>query len=164
MKSKIIEGEKHFTASVWILTRSASSGQGSTSPKKMLLVYHKKFNKWMQPGGHIEGNENPLEAAVRETFEETGLNIDFLFDQIKNVDNEGKFLPVPKFIMEQTIQAHLDQPLHYHIDMEYVVEVEEQDLKFSESESSDIGWFTKAEIWKLPVHEDTKIVVEELMN
>ena len=42
----IIKVEKHFVASVWII----SSG----SPKKVLLVHHKKFNKWLQPGGHVE--------------------------------------------------------------------------------------------------------------
>lgn len=43
--------------------------------KKVLLMYNKKLNKWLQPGGHIEGMEEPEETAIRETFEETGVKI-----------------------------------------------------------------------------------------
>lgn len=42
---------------------------------RLLCIYHKKFNKWLQPGGHIEDGEEPYEAAIREVFEETGINI-----------------------------------------------------------------------------------------
>lgn len=155
MKSKVVEGEKHFTASVWILS--------STNPKKMLLVHHKKFNKWIQPGGHIEKFENQIQASVREVKEETGVDISFLMDDIQ-VGNDVAFLPTPKFFMEQTIPAHGDQPLHYHLDFSYVVEVDEQDLELSERESLDIGWFTRDEIMEMNVHDDTKVIVEELMG
>lgn len=53
--------------------------------KKVLLMYNKKLNKWLQPGGHIEGNETPIETAIRETFEETGIQIKIVgptFDKI----------------------------------------------------------------------------------
>lgn len=43
--------------------------------KQILLMYNKKLNKWLQPGGHIEGFETPIETAIRETFEETGISI-----------------------------------------------------------------------------------------
>lgn len=92
---RVLEGEKHFTASVWILNKS--------NPKKMLLVHHKKLGKWQQPGGHIEQFENAIETAVREVKEETGLDISFLLKQIRIIDKEGSFLPVPRFFMEQTI-------------------------------------------------------------
>jgi 8-oxo-dGTP pyrophosphatase MutT (NUDIX family) len=154
-KRKTFEGEKQFTASVWILNK--------THPKKMLLIRHRKLGKWMQPGGHIEKFENPIEAAIREVFEETGLNIGFLADQIKKAENDASFLPIPKFFMEQKIPAYNDEPEHFHLDINYVVEVQEQRLKFNKKETHDIGWFTKEEIKKLPTHKDTKIVVNELM-
>lgn len=160
---KVVDGEKQFTASVWILTRSAGSRQGKSTPLKMLLVHHKKFNKWLQPGGHIERYENPIEAAVREVREETGLDIGFLMEQVRIIDHEGTFIPTPKYIMEQTIPAYGQEPLHYHIDVQYVIEVDEQELKHREEESHDIGWFSREEILKLPIHEDTRVVVEELM-
>ena len=45
---------------------------------KVLLIYHKKFKKWMPPGGHIDPNETPPEACRREVFEETGLEIEII--------------------------------------------------------------------------------------
>lgn len=45
---------------------------------KVLLVYNKKLEKWLQPGGHIEGFETPIETAIRETLEETGIKIEII--------------------------------------------------------------------------------------
>ncbi|TSC63582.1 MAG: hypothetical protein G01um101493_410 [Microgenomates group bacterium Gr01-1014_93] len=130
---KVAEGEKHFTASCWI----TSTGK----PKKILLIHHKKLGRWMQPGGHIEKFENPVVAAIREVLEETGLDISFLADGIQVIDNEGTFLTPPDFLMEQTIPAHGKQPMHFHLDINYVVSVPEQKIKHSIEESHDIGWF-----------------------
>lgn len=153
-KVTILEGEKHFTASVWVLSRS--------NPKKMLLHFHKKLERWLQFGGHIEKFENPVEAAVRETLEETGFDIRFLLKEIRVVNEDGSFLPVPRFFMEQTIPPHGDEPLHFHEDFQYVVEVDEFE-PISEHVDGKMGWFTKDEIFKMPIHEDTRVVVGKLM-
>ncbi len=42
---------------------------------KILLIYHKKFGKYLQPGGHIEDGEEPYQTAIREVFEETGIRV-----------------------------------------------------------------------------------------
>lgn len=152
---KVQKGEKHFTASCWI----TSTGK----PKKILLIHHKKLKRWMQPGGHIEKFENPVDAAKREVKEETGLDISFLADGIKVVDPEGTFLPTPDFIMEQAIPAYGEQPLHYHLDINYVVSVPEQEIKRAIKESHAIGWFTKNEALKLNIHEDTKMIIKKLL-
>lgn len=154
MKQTLL-GEKHFCASVWVLTKG--------DPKKILLLHHKKFDRWMQPGGHIEQFENPIEGAIREVAEETGIDISFLLNGIETIDDEGKFLPVPKFLMEQSIPAHNEQPAHFHIDIQYVVEIDEKKATHNERESHDIHWFTKEEALKLPIHEDTRIVIEKLL-
>ncbi len=155
VKQNISEGEKHFCASVWIITDS--------SPKKILLVLHKKLGRWLQPGGHIESFENPVEAAIREVEEETGINISSLAKQIEVIDSDGSFLPVPEFIMEQTIPQYNGQPQHFHLDIQYVVRIPEQKITHSAAESHDIGWFTKEEAEKLPIHEDTRVVIQKLM-
>jgi len=53
--------------------------------------------------------------------------------------------------------------MHYHIDIQYVVKLPEQKLLINKKESRNIGWFTKQEALKLSIHEDTKVVIEELM-
>ena len=45
------------------------------STKELLMIYNKKLGKWLQPGGHIEGEEAPLQTAIREVKEETGIEI-----------------------------------------------------------------------------------------
>jgi 8-oxo-dGTP pyrophosphatase MutT (NUDIX family) len=54
---------RHFTASGVVL-----SGDGH-----VLLVEHRKLGWWLYPGGHIEPNEDPAQAVVREVAEETGI-------------------------------------------------------------------------------------------
>jgi len=44
----------------------------------VLLVYNEKLEKWLQPGAHIDGFEEPWETAIRETFEETGIRIQII--------------------------------------------------------------------------------------
>ncbi|HUQ85268.1 MAG TPA: NUDIX hydrolase [Candidatus Limnocylindrales bacterium] len=152
---KTAKGEKHFTASAWILSKSI--------PKKIILVHHKKHNKWLQPGGHIEKFENPVEAVIREVKEETGLDINFLRNKIDVLSNADKFLPIPDFLQEQNIPSHGDEPQHFHLDINYVVEVEEQELKQNKSELNDIGWFTKKEALKLSIHENTRIILSKIL-
>lgn len=155
MKKGVIEGEKEFTASVWLITNS--------TPKKMLLVHHRKLGKWLQPGGHIERFENPVEAAIREVNEETGVDIRSLKNKVRIIDDEGTFLPLPKYLMEQTIPAKNKQPKHFHLDVNYVIEIPEQKLQHDARESYDIGWFTKKEALQLPIHEDTRVIIQELL-
>lgn len=137
---------------MWILTNK--------TPKKVFLIFHKKFNKWQQPGGHIEQFENPVEAAIREIKEETGININFLKKQIQRVDKDGQFLPLPRFIMEQTIPKYKNCPEHFHLDIQFLIEIEEETKN---SSKKDMGWFTKKEALKLSIHEDTRVAINKIM-
>lgn len=53
--------------------------------KTILLMYNKKLNKWLQPGGHIEEKETPIETAKRETLEETGIQIEIVGPTFDNI-------------------------------------------------------------------------------
>jgi len=57
---------------------------------KVLLMYNRKLNKWLQPGGHIIGLETPIEACIREVKEETGIDIEIIGPYFF----EGKYQPV----------------------------------------------------------------------
>lgn len=156
MVRQTLPGEKQFTASILILTKE--------SPKKILLLHHKKYNLWIQPGGHIEKFENPIEAAVREAKEETGIDIGFLLQKIASIDDLASFLPVPDFFLEEKIQPYKNEPEHFHLDMMYRVEVTLQDVKTAKREAHDIGWFGLEEALKLPMYENTKVIIEKLLT
>jgi 8-oxo-dGTP pyrophosphatase MutT (NUDIX family) len=155
LSATVIQGEKHLTASVWIVNK--------TTPKKTLLLFHKKLNKWVQPGGHVDFGENPVQAAVRETQEETGIDISHLLNKIEPVAPDSRFLPVPDFFLEEDMLPYKNQPSHFHLDIMYVVEVDEQAITLQERESNDGKWFTLEEALQVPIHKDTEIILSKIL-
>lgn len=121
--------EKHFCVSVFVYDKYS---------KKFLLVHHKKMGTWVQPGGHVEINESPEEAAIREVFEETGLEIKILGERKpRNCD----------YILPLAIQKNEVTDKHIHMDFVYVAYVDEKnELVLNEKESTGIQWFTLEEI------------------
>ncbi len=102
--------ERQFTATVYIFHE-----------KKVLLHKHEKLGKWLPPGGHIEANETPPEAARREVFEETGLEITFLEQEnLKISAYNGVSFERPFLCLLENIPAHNDQPAHQHMDFIYL--------------------------------------------
>ena len=144
--------EKHYTSSVLVVTES--------EPKRILLVYHKKLNKWMPPGGHQESFENPYETAIREIKEETSIDISKYIPRPESVDDRAISLPIPLRIFEERIDAAGDKPEHFHIDMIYLVTVPYQVAVVQEAEASSIGWFTKQDIDKLPLFENVAELIK----
>lgn len=149
------KGDKHFTATVWVVTNKP--------PKKVLLLHHKKHNVWLPPGGHIERDENPVQAAIREVKEETGLTIDIPTHPITNMSETAIELPVPYSLREFLIPEWGDQPEHYHLDIMYKVEVPYQKISVSD-ESHQIGWFTLEEANNLTLFESTRQALPELLK
>lgn len=151
----IQKGEKHFTAGALLVTK--------TIPKKALLVFHRKQQTWFQPGGHIEQFENPIEATIREVKEETGIDVSFMKDAVEKSGDDALFLPKPDYFLEEIIPAHGDEPEHFHLDLIYVIEVEEQNLVISEGESEKLGWFSKDEIQGLHLLSNMKKILLEVL-
>lgn len=115
----------HITGSAWIIDESKSHA---------LLVHHAKLGKWLQPGGHADGDENVLNVAQREVEEETGLtSIKLLTPGIFDLDIH----PIP---------ARKDFPEHLHYDVRFAFKSsKEAELKISE-ESRDLRWIKLNEI------------------
>ena len=151
-----LRGQKQYTASVLIVTKEL--------PKRILLVHHKKYNLWIQPGGHIEQFENPIEAAIREGKEETGIDISFLLAKITPIDELASFLPIPDFFLEEKIGAYNDEPEHIHLDLLYKLEIPFQEVKKADEEAHDIGWFTLNEAMTLPMYENTKAIIQKILQ
>ena len=154
--SKIpLPGEKHYTATVFLVT--------DKEPRQVLLVHHKKLNKWMPPGGHQENKENAYQTAIREIKEETGIDISEYLPKPKRIDERAMSLPLPDYIFEESIEAHKDQPEHFHLDLIYVVTVPHQKVTHQQTESYAIGWFTKAEIEQLSTFKNVAMIIKKIL-
>ena len=82
----------------------------------VLLHWHKRLARWLPPGGHIEPNELPDDAALREVFEETGLSIELICDKPNPASGNGA--PV-QLCQPAGIQLEDISPGHQHIDLIY---------------------------------------------
>jgi 8-oxo-dGTP pyrophosphatase MutT (NUDIX family) len=110
----------HLTGSAWII---------SNDRKKVLLVKHAALHKWLQPGGHADGDENVLRVALREANEETGLT---------NLTYEGGLFDID--IHSIPARKDLSFPQHDHYDVRFLFRANEADeLKISD-ESTDLRW------------------------
>lgn len=156
MKRFTQPGEKHCAASVYILTRE--------EPKRVLLVHHNKFKKWLAPGGHVEQEENPYEAAIREVREETGLDIAAHLPPLVDIDGSARYLPLPTYFLEEDIPAFGNTPAHVHIDFIYTVEIPHAEVVHDANESLGIGWFTYDEMLELETFEDVRTSLKELLG
>lgn len=114
----------HLTGSAWIVTPDR---------KKVLLVHHAKLGKWLQPGGHADGDEDVLRVAMREAEEETGLKVAASTPTIFDLDIHA-------------IPARKDFPEHDHYDLRFVVEADEAAPLAISSESTDLKWVRMAEL------------------
>jgi 8-oxo-dGTP pyrophosphatase MutT (NUDIX family) len=95
----------------------------------VLLLKHKRLGLWLQPGGHIDAGETPWEAALRETQEETGLDVRF-----PALDADGR----PPLVH---VDVHDGGRGHTHLDLRYVLDGGDADPCPPEGESQDVEWF-----------------------
>ncbi|MFA5250451.1 MAG: NUDIX domain-containing protein [Parachlamydiales bacterium] len=101
---------------------------------RVLLLFHTKLKKWLFPGGHIEPNETPDQAVVREVKEETGLDLEFLeFSPLVQREDEIQKLALPFHANQHSVGDHehycvyyLAKALHPH----FVQNHESQALKW----------------------------------
>lgn len=114
--------------------------------EKILLVHHKRLDRWMQPGGHIELDETPEDALWRELEEETGLtknDVELLPTTPHMVEpSEGsKTLPLPF-----DINVHYYDVVHQHIDLCYLIKSHTTKVRLEEQAAHDIGWYAIDEV------------------
>jgi len=152
--------KKDFVSSIFLFSKIENE-------IKLLLLHHKKLNRWLIPGGHIEEYENPVEAVKRETFEETGIQKFELISMIHKdtiTYSDASFVFPPEFIFEEKIKEYKDTPEHIHIDMIYVGKVKDNNLQLNVIESNNIRWFGLSEINKLDLFEMTEKIAQKYFN
>ncbi|MGC8629259.1 MAG: NUDIX hydrolase [Candidatus Micrarchaeia archaeon] len=129
-----------------------------TKEGKVLLVRHKKLGVWLYPGGHVEENEQPHEAAKREAFEETGMRVRLVScGGIKISAKEAKSLPMPFVILLEHVPYKTGA--HSHFDLVYVARPIGGKATLNKKESTSIGWFSKEQIPRLKTFENVKEVL-----
>lgn len=117
---------------------------------KVLLRKHDKYKIWLSVGGHIELDENPNQAAIREVKEEVGLDIELFKGETPffNLNIEYKELIPPMFL-----NIHRINPTHEHVTLVYFARSNTDAIKKSKKEESEeCKWFTKEEL-DTPLYE-----------
>lgn len=111
--------EAHFTASAWII---------NPENREVLLIHHKKLNKWLQPGGHADGEVDLEKVARKEAREETSLhNLQLATSDVFDIDIH--LIPEHKGIQE-----------HYHYDVRFAYFCTCKDDTQINSESNSFQW------------------------
>lgn len=116
--------EGHVTASAWIL---------SPDHRRVLLVHHRKLDRWLQPGGHADGDPDPLGVALREAREESGLE--------RLGPLAGRAPTWPLDVDVHVIPARAGEPAHLHHDVRYLFVAAPDEVPRLSAESRAIRWF-----------------------
>lgn len=115
---------RHFTVAVFVVWEG-----------KVLLHLHRKLGMWLPPGGHIEENELPDEAAAREVLEETGLEIELVGERREDVSDPVQ-LHRPAGVQLENIG-----PDHQHIDLIYFARPAGSTEIRAEFIEDKVGWY-----------------------
>ena len=123
-----------FTVAIFIVHHS-----------KVLLVHHRKLNKWLPLGGHIELDEDPEMAALREAHEECGFEIQLLGERPPTTEPGTRALIAPRFL-----DIHRISDTHEHIGMIYWARPRRDgEAKCAAAEHHEIRWCSKEELPRL---------------
>ncbi len=104
---------------------------------RVLVVHHRKLNKWLPIGGHIELDEDPEAAALRETLEESGLEVLLVGERPPTTEMGTRALIAPRFL-----DIHRISPTHEHIGMIYWARPRTGSVSLATEEHHDIRWCT----------------------
>ena len=110
--------EGHFTGSAWLVSRDG---------ERALLTHHRKLDRWLQLGGHAEGDPDLAAVALREAREESG---------IENLAVEGEIFDLDRHL----IPARGNEPAHWHYDVRFVVRAFGDESFVVSDESHALAW------------------------
>ena len=141
MRQFVAQHEDCFLRS--ILSGQVTGSAWITDParQRALLVFHRKLEKWLQPGGHSDGNPDILAVALTEAQEETGLQ------SVRPVNGEIFDIDV------HTIPERKGVPEHQHYDVRFWFEADPNEPLTISHESLDLRWVSLADIASLNADE-----------
>ena len=116
----------HITASAWIV---------SADRERFLLTRHSKLRRWLQLGGHADGDPDPLRVALREAREESGMR------EFEVVHPGGPGLPLDVDV--HAIPARGAEPAHLHYDLRFLLVAGPGQPLVRSPESDELRWFSR---------------------
>jgi 8-oxo-dGTP pyrophosphatase MutT (NUDIX family) len=132
----------HLTGSAWIV---------SPDRKRTLLTHHHKLDKWLQLGGHADGDGDLVAVALREAREESGLTrLRVVSGDIFDADRH--WIPERK-----------TEPGHYHHDLRFMIEADPDEPLVISSESKDLAWVDVATVTTLNAEESMARMVRKTL-
>ena len=118
-----------------------------------MLTHHKKLNRWLQLGGHSDGDNNTRNVALREATEESGISdISFMIQSIFDVDIHT--------IPENTTK---NEPEHKHYDVRFLLKAPHESFIISE-ESNALKWVTKHDLLKMKQNKEISFSMMRMMD
>lgn len=150
--------ERQFVATVYII-----------EDEKVLLIQHRKLNKWLPPGGHLDPNETPPEGAKREALEETGIEIEFI--QQENIwinQSNACSFERPYLCLLEEIPEYKGVAQHQHIDFVYLARPIGGELQQNHVETDGLRWFSLEEVEALEpeveIFTETLQVIRQILQ
>jgi len=132
----------HVTGSAWVVNPQRSH---------VLMLHHRKLDQWFQPGGHADGDSDIVGVALRETAEESGIepqHIQLVGEGIFDVDIHA-------------IPSMQGDPPHEHIDIRFLVEIDDALPVPGNDESHDILWLSLMQVSGYNNNRSTHRMVEK---
>lgn len=130
---------RHFTVAVFVVWEG-----------KVLLHLHRKLGMWLPPGGHIERDELPDDAAVREVLEETGLRVELVGEKREDVQDPVQ-LHRPAGVQLENIG-----PGHQHIDLIYFATPVGPTQIHQSFAKDKVGWYAPEDWDKMQVNAEVR--------
>lgn len=133
----------HLTGSAWVV---------DAARQRTLLTHHHKLDKWLQLGGHADGDPDLLAVAMREAAEESGLT---------------RLRPVSAEVFDvdrHLIPARGKDPEHYHYDLRFMIEADPAEPLVVSNESKDLAWVNVADVTRLNPEESMARMVRKTIR
>lgn len=108
---------------------------------RVLLIHHRNLDRWLPLGGHIELDEDPEQAALREAKEESGLEVELLGERPPTTEPGTRALIAPRFL-----DIHRITDTHEHIGLIYWARPKNGQLALAAAEHHDIRWCCAEEL------------------
>lgn len=129
----------HVTGSAWIVDKSGEN---------VVLLYHRKLEKWVQPGGHCDGQSDVLSVALREAREETGMKVSSVDGALWDVD-------------AHQIPQYWNTPAHVHYDARFLLRADSAQNPIVSDESRAVRWVSLDEALQLSSEESIARMIEK---